>query len=128
MADTQAIIEDIRAGMKYKDIAAKHGISQAYVSKLSARAKQPVDLDKDLAELRADEAAEDPAPAEEIIPGLTDDEINARVWEFSEQDRDQIHYSVVEMGNTPSSVSGYFNVPPEVIVRVVQIVSQRKEG
>jgi hypothetical protein len=47
-----------------------------------------------------------------------------KAWSLSEQDREMIHYGVVAMENDPTEVGVCFNVSPEVVLKVVEIVSQ----
>lgn len=130
MADTNAIKADLQANMPRKEIAAKHGVSTAYIAKLARKMAEapaaPTELSAAVAPGHTDMMVT-PESIEDLTQGLTDEEILTKVWDFSEQDREQIHYGVVDMGNTLSCVAECYQTTPEVIIKVVEIVKRQRE-
>jgi hypothetical protein len=55
----------------------------------------------------------------------TYDDPSEKAWSLSEQEREMIYYGVVAMKNDPTEVGVCFNIGPEVVLKVIEIESER---
>lgn len=113
MNKSEKVIQLAEQGMRRIDIAKEVDLSLSRVQQILAR--RTIDIEHTPVE-----------PVPEVDGPLTDDEIMEKVWSLTEQDREQIHYGVIEMGNPPAEVGACFNVGPEVVLKVIGIMSSRE--
>lgn len=113
MNKSEQVIQLAEQGMRRVDIAKEVDLSLSRVQQILARRTQ------DIEHLAPAEPVEEPAGP------LSNEEILDKVWSLTEQEREQIHYGVIEMGNPPGEVGACFGVGPEVVLKVIELASIR---
>lgn len=93
-------------GVRNSEIAKETNLSPARVSQIISREKEIV----------AEPEAAAPMPPDVLM---------ALVWGLTQQEREQIHYGIAEMGNPPDEVGACFDVNAEVALKVVEVVSRK---